>query len=296
MSLPNVEVVTALFESYLNIRSSYWALNVSEPLKSDLAYKPASKMDVCIDCVQSIQKTHTANAWVILVHDFIIKAQAELIKTNESRGRFFGLGRLFVDRPLLLETLCAAISYINTQLKKDIATSSVRPKNEILDESELENFNNLLKSLNDLNAHNQTVDTYHQYYFDQIIKVRDLDATTLNETSFEDFEKNVIDKKRSLTICQKINEKDKTVKIPAEPVAAGPSEASTSTAKINAATILSSLRAPTQKVEPEVKISSEEVALEIKKRHVIKTKRLLNTRPQRKVIAEVLEENSRLSI
>ncbi|MDR3492238.1 MAG: hypothetical protein P4M12_09400 [Gammaproteobacteria bacterium] len=266
MSLPNVEIVTALFESYLNIRKSVWSLNIDDPLKTPLSYKPASKRDICTECVQAIEKTKANRLWAELAHDFIVKAQAELVKANEARNSYLWMGRFFVDRPLLLETLCAATSYIHAQLKTE-------PNYNQISDDDIESFKALISNLNYLNSCENTEENYHLYFFDSIILTRESEATQLKESQFSDYEANVLNKSRQPVICNKILDKSATV---------NHSAATSSTSFINAVTALVPLANPVTVKEADVEVENK------KFKPTANTKRVLRTRAQKKALAQTL--------
>jgi len=207
------------------------------------------------------------------------------------------MGRFFVDRPLLLETLCAAISYVNCQLQSDQG-------NEQLPAADLESYKELLEKLNYLNAHNKTEDSYHQYFFDNIILARDAEAVRLEEKTFNDYENNVLNKARLHNICNKIiAEKDKPIDLTiaaSSPAVQAPVEESktTSTAKITAATALVSQGSSNLQTADPVKLPSISPfkgldlspvlapSDKIKIKPTPKTKRILTTRAKQKALAK----------
>ncbi len=247
MSLANADVVTALFESYLNIRKNNWALNVEDPFKTSLSYKSAPKFEICVDCIRRIKKVNSTQERNELFHDLVSKSQAELIKATETRDWFLGLGRFFADRPLLLETLCAALSYINSEVNKSIASNQTQDK---IPQVDLDAFHEILTKLAAVNGHTSQADNYFQFHYEQIIKVRDSETTTLGEKSFSEFEENVASKKRTLVICSKLLE-NKEALVPDL----------SSTAIVNSATSLASSSVVSTPALPEISSAHPDTSL-----------------------------------
>jgi hypothetical protein len=280
MPLNNSEVVTAFFESYLTIRKSDWSLNVDDPINSGLPYKPAAKLETCIELIQKLKNTESLNQWTVFFNELMAKAKADYFKAKEARSSYLGFGRLFVDRPLLLETLCAALSYIHfqmTNMQKNGLTKEVIPQ------TELDHFTQILEDLKALNGHDSTIDNYFEFHFNEVIKQRDSESKALEEKYFSDFETNVLNKKRMPTICNKLADLKDRIR----PIIL--IEAKKTDAEANTASILAALPKPTRTASKVVEISAPaEVDFPSKD----KSKKIILTRAKKKAQAALDEEKS----
>jgi hypothetical protein len=183
MPSPNINVLKALFESYLNIRMRHWG---SSP--------PSSKTDNVKACLQEIEILNDKldeNSLRNLVNKFIILAQAELKEAQNTRSGvlyFIGISGRFIDRPLLLETIVSAISYIASE------------ENAV----NLAEYDKILTELKKLNTYPKNMIDLHEVFFNEVIKIRDPEALNLKEKSFADYVNNVNDGKRKFDSADKL--------------------------------------------------------------------------------------------
>jgi hypothetical protein len=182
MPSANINVLKALFESYLNIRIPQWG-----------ASPPAAKIatvKACLEEIENLNDKLDENSLRNLVYKFSERARAELAEANHTRSGvlyFFGVSRLFIDRPMLLETIASAISYIAAN------ENSVN----------LSEYEFVLSGLKSLSSYPKDMKDLHLVYFDQVIKHSDTQAVKLKEKSFDAYAKNVNDG------CRKFPEADK---------------------------------------------------------------------------------------
>lgn len=225
--LPNINVVSSLFESYLNIRKDRWKLAEDKPIQLITSSNTANKIKTCIELLEQFQKAKSFDDWINVIYLCAHKENTE--KANISNSWFYGLTKFFTDKPLLLLTIHAANAYILSQLmqndafgrlKETMTTQKTTLENAIkealnyhtaqtiIDEKtvELEALNHKLTALNML-------ENYHHAYFLDIILARELKAKELDEKSFTDYEQHVLKGERQLSMCKTLLGYNESTKI-----------------------------------------------------------------------------------
>lgn len=221
MALPNPDVITALFESYINIRKN--TKNLDD-----------TKIDTCIDLLIQVKKAKSFDDWIELIYVFW-KEELEEIGRNQNKW-FNKFKELVGHQYILWKTIHACLTYMISQLNPnplDSTSQFEQVKNDLIKQKE-----DLQKSINDdtnhkvsskdvltkkqnkmseidrkIDALNKSRDYHSETYFPLIISALDPQATILKEKSFADFEENVksVPKKRSFLECEKkLAERDKT--------------------------------------------------------------------------------------
>ncbi len=280
MTKPNINVVIALFESYLTIRKTDWNL---EELQNGNVRLPdpnsweGKKIAVCNEILQIIlnmnpnSKRIDIKEWIHLVqelHDHEVN-QAELYK-----GQWFG------KQHVLLDAIRAIRSYIITCLVTDdqftntLRTLKETQKKHEADVDRLEkhkeghNPNELIESQIELKKTNKALesvtigsDFLNDFFVDQIM-VNDPKYIELKEADIHAYKKNAEEGKRPGTLCRKVTESMKKVmQVPANSNAAAAtatdkkeaaSSASTTPPKTDTATVV--------KEEPFTPAASDKVA------------------------------------
>jgi len=216
MPLPNSDIVSAFFESYITIRKGIWNLDVNDndSIKIPDSAKPVHKITTCSEMLVQFKNAVTFEDWLAIVDDLYDKERAEK-QTQEER---YLITRLLTNSPLLLEVLRAARTYIISEIKTEIKFKNLKQKlttdKELLEKEILwqkekgkpqkdidDNQKQLDIITNKLNGRDDTTDYYISFFTDTISKC-DHEAKKLDEKSFSDFKKNVLNKSRPLTLCK----------------------------------------------------------------------------------------------
>ena len=222
MPLPNTSILYAIFESYLNIRSSTWSLDSNDPIHSKLDITADEKRASCIESLNYFKNAKTSLDWISVSYQLYDLEQCEYKKVDKSWLGWFGkiIGRERI--PYLAETLCAARAYINLQLHDDhefiqcihrLTTKVKSTSAEIIDQiknihiqGDIAEFKKSLlidkSKLAEQKLKALTEDqNYQRSYFTKITQMYDHKSTELNEYSFDDFILNVKNGSRKNTLC-----------------------------------------------------------------------------------------------
>lgn len=218
MILPNVDVVSAFYESYVTIRKEKWKLDENEPTQMLTSAKAMQKVKICIELLDRFQKAKTFDDWVDIIYLCALKEHNENLES--SGNLFFGLAKYFLDKPLLLLTIHASLAYIISQLSlnkeytkllSNLDNEKLELENairedihygagkDILDKKK-QQLTEIIEKIYALS----TAKNYHESYFQDIIIVREPKALDLEEKNFADFERNVLKGARKLTLCNKL--------------------------------------------------------------------------------------------
>jgi len=87
VSLPNKDVVTALFESYLNSRAVKWGLDVNDPKASQLIQPGPYKIKMCGEILLKVEKAQSIDDWVKIVHLLAEKQAVEAVTLSSNWTR-----------------------------------------------------------------------------------------------------------------------------------------------------------------------------------------------------------------
>lgn len=212
MPLPDRKVVSALFESYINIRQKEWGLSEKENdpiLPSDPWHK--HKLEICRDLLAAVQQANSAEAWLDVIYVFAKNYE------DECKSMF---RKLITGESKLALTIHAAQSYMVSQLiTEDVFTKTKeklqRKKTEI--ESSIADDRNhgvtsevakknqaLTEVVRRIKSLEITKDNCRSTYFPVITKIYDPKALELKEENFEAFIANVKNGARKLTKCEKL--------------------------------------------------------------------------------------------
>lgn len=220
MPLPNPDIVRAFFESYITIRKGPWGLdfNENDSIHIPDSSKPVQKINISVELLLKFKNARSFDDWLAIVNDLYDKEKAELAEHN---GRY-AVTKLFVSEPLILKVLRAARTYIISNIKteekfkklkndltirkKELEKDILWQKDHNIPKKDIDENQKQLDAVNTkLDARDDSVDHYITF-FKEIIAVYDPDAKRYDEKSFADFEKNVINKSRTLTLCDKLLE------------------------------------------------------------------------------------------
>jgi len=216
MPLPNADIVSAFFESYITIRKGIWNLDVNDndSIKIPDSAKPVHKITICNEMLLKFKNAVSLDDWDAIVDDLYEKERAE----RQSQDDRYFITQLFTSSPLLLDVCCAARTYILSEIKsekrfkekkqkllteqeiiyKDILFQKAKgmPKKDIDD-----NQKKLDENINKLASRDESSDFYLSFFTNTITKA-DPDSKKLDEKSFNDFKKNVLNKSRPLILCK----------------------------------------------------------------------------------------------
>ncbi len=212
MPLPDRKVVSALFESYINIRQKEWGLSEKENdpiLPSDPWHK--HKLEICRDLLANVQNANNVDAWLDTIYVFAKSYEAEC----KSMFR-----KLITGESKLALTIHAAQSYMVSQLineevfaktKEKLQRKIVEKESSIADDrnhgvtsevaKKTQELNELMTRLKSLDI---TKDNCRSTYFPVITKVYDPKSIELKEATFDDFINNVKNGARKLSKCEKL--------------------------------------------------------------------------------------------
>lgn len=222
----NSKVIRAFFDFYVNTRKDRWGLKESgDQLVLPTDSKTLGKINTCIAVLRQVENIKDNSDTINLIVDLIGKERKE---SPASESWLYTLLNFplkpFKDVPLLAYTLHAALTY---------SISSIKKENEFKDfkRSLSKQKSDLEKSIHDDKSHGVSSEIiaakqrtleevklkwaiiqgsidYHLAYFQDIIKKRDPISNQLKEEKFSDFECNVIENKRALSLTQKLLDYD----------------------------------------------------------------------------------------
>lgn len=224
MSLPNPHVIRAIFETYLSIRANVWGLEKKHPHKELDNPTNESKKQICIDTLKKLKDKMTLQEHVDLALHFYDEALKEEEKKGYITNRSMLLSKILFSAysytmsalrsEKAFRDLCTQMNEDIASLDKEIKTVSEEKRSE--KEKQRAELRDKLIKLGDFNVFiaDQTAkqsssvavssvsipkrvpDTYHETCF--ITEILPTESSGLNETSFEDFVKNVVSGKRKL--------------------------------------------------------------------------------------------------
>ena len=216
MPLPNADIVSAFFESYITIRKGIWNLDVNDndSIKIPDSAKPVHKITICNEMLLKFKNAVSLDDWDAIVDDLYEKERAE----RQSQDDRYFITQLFTSSPLLLDVCCAARTYILSEIKSEKRFKE--KKHKLLNEQELiykeilfqkaksmpkkeidDNQKKLDENINKLASRDESTDFYLSFFTNTITKA-DPDSRKLDEKSFNDFKKNVLNKSRPLILCK----------------------------------------------------------------------------------------------
>jgi hypothetical protein len=217
MALPNSDVVLALFESYLSIRSKIWKKTDEELNSLAEGTVPGRKVQNCKEIISMLKKVRTIEQWMQLNYFLDEKERAE---NSSKSGVFYTLTKPWVDYPLLALTIHAARGYINGELAgetkyKDIKESLITQVQDLMnaiddDKSHamptaiIQEKQDRLETLRNQIASLQLSSDAATSYFQLILQTRDPLAKDLQELSFADYVNSVTLGKRLAPKCNQI--------------------------------------------------------------------------------------------
>jgi hypothetical protein len=221
MPLPNNQIIFAFFSSYFQIRhENPWGMVDADELELPTDPKALAKIEISVNLINQLRSASTMQDWINLIYELAAKEHSE--DEHYSGKQYFGLASLFVDRPLLQNTLQAARSYIISQLNDEAEFKEAKTQliNELVEQKgriayETEKKTSTKESLIKMESMCKSIDAklaamepinYHPVFFNEVISRRDYTAKVakLHEESFDDFEKHVISGERTLSMLDKV--------------------------------------------------------------------------------------------
>jgi len=219
MPLPNRDIASAFIEFYITERKQLWNLDTSEKhddFTKTLPEIPAHKLSQAIEILKLIKTAVTLDDWLNLLDELYKKEKSE----EKIYNNRYLIEKWIADYPLIGDTFHAIRTFIISEIKNEpqfITLKEVSTQEKINLEKDIpwDKEHKVLASVidekqkqlnavkNKLETRNDT-DEYYKTYFKEKIYSRDELAKNLDEKTFDDFIKNVIDKNRKLTICERL--------------------------------------------------------------------------------------------
>lgn len=195
MSLPNVNIASAFIESYLNIRQkTTWKLEIKDNETIKIIDPTVDhKITLCLEMLNKFKTAKTFEDWLKVLDETYEKERAEF-DAHQNRYAFV---RAVTYQPLAGQLLRAIRTYLISELKKDPAFQEFK-----ITLTEQNKSAKLDKVIRTLEARNDE-DTFYLKFFTDTIMYYDSESKKLNEKTIEDFERNVIEGKRTFTLCER---------------------------------------------------------------------------------------------
>ncbi len=178
MPAPRIEVINAIFDSYLTMRKTTWGSynETTKEIKRPDEKKAGKKFDLVVNFIKTAKECKTTEDWVKFSATLY---SVELEEKNEYNDRSF-LVKPFLWQ-LLEHTLQAMRAYIYSQIKNEQYTST----------PELQGYMSHAEARNE---------TYQEEFFQTFIRKED--HRGLGEKSFNDFVGNVMRGVRTLSLVE----------------------------------------------------------------------------------------------
>lgn len=121
MAAPDINIIIGIFNTYLSIRSNQWGLydETSKKIKSPNEETAKKKAAIVTNFINAAVNCTTTQDWINYSSNLYTVECSELSEYNNRAS----IVKLFINAPLLEQTLKAVRAYIYSQVEEDLTTN-----------------------------------------------------------------------------------------------------------------------------------------------------------------------------